>query len=409
MLRIVMLKPTPQLAHHRLRIRPMGQIGIVWLEGSNETLRRPVTLQAAHQRRRWLQHKLLGKRARLRRHVTAAIIGQPLRVPARLDIGAVALLNRLHHQVASKAGIDALSRGHPAHRFPVTVIQSRGDPHPLTGVEARFEPIQASARIIDIDGNQTIMPTVQHWLVTKTTQEQPSTSHHSVPPLMVCLPAIQLQHRPRASAAITGTIPGNVLDRLEQLSIIRPDRHFTPILPIFRSIQPLQQMAVRYTKGRAHSTYCSPPGRAGERAIHFFTLAKSTASLRISFYSVLCPSAASNCLMRFWAPYNSETDTTGSFARTATNDPSRHALRLWKCWLVLIPNYPVTRETDIPGSVVRLTQISFYSGLQRLRPCTPVIISIFEWPPKYMDIGIYTLAFLSVYLRNTDASVLLGS
>jgi hypothetical protein len=43
-----------------------------------------------------------------------------------------------------------------------------------------------------------------------------------------------------------------------------------------------------------------------------------------------------------------------------------------------MPASRATSDTDIPGSVVRLTQASFCSGVQRLRRCTPVMISIFE-------------------------------
>ncbi len=57
----------------------------------------------------------------------------------------------------------------------------------------------------------------------------------------------------------------------------------------------------------------------GERAIQFSPLAKSTASLRISFSSVLRLRAASNCFMRFGASGNSEGGTTGSLVPTATN------------------------------------------------------------------------------------------
>ena len=72
-------------------------------------------------------------------------------------------------------------------------------------------------------------------------------------------------------------------------------------------------------------------------------------------------------------------------------------------WPLLMPASRATSETDIPGSVVRLTQASFCSGVQRLRRCTPVMISIFEWLPE--DIGISIVVFLSVSLRNTDGSV----
>ena len=99
MLRIVMFEPTRQLSHHRLRIRPMGQIGIVALEGSNETLRHPVALRAAHPRRHRIQSQLLSERARLRRRVTAAVIGQPFHIPGSFAVGSEALL-KIESEVA---------------------------------------------------------------------------------------------------------------------------------------------------------------------------------------------------------------------------------------------------------------------------------------------------------------------
>jgi hypothetical protein len=42
MLRIVMFERARQLLHLGLRIRPMSQIGMVALGGSNETLRHPI-------------------------------------------------------------------------------------------------------------------------------------------------------------------------------------------------------------------------------------------------------------------------------------------------------------------------------------------------------------------------------
>jgi hypothetical protein len=60
-------------------------------------------------------------------------------------------------------------------------------------------------------------------------------------------------------------------------------------------------------------------------------------------------------LMRFWASCNSEAGTTGSLAPTATNEPSRYALRYWKSWPLLMSASRANSETDTPGSVVRRT------------------------------------------------------
>ena len=70
----------------------------------------------------------------------------------------------------------------------------------------------------------------------------------------------------------------------------------------------------------------------------------------------------------------------------ATSEPSRYALRHWKSWPLLMPASRATSDTDIPGSVARLSQASFCSGVQRLRRCTPVMISIFEWLPAFAPV-----------------------
>ncbi len=63
----------------------------------------------------------------------------------------------------------------------------------------------------------------------------------------------------------------------------------------------------------------------------------------------------------------------------------------------------VISHDSVNALVVRLTQASCCSGVQRLRRCTPAMISIFELPPD--DVSISIVVFLSVSLRDTDGTV----
>ncbi len=213
MFRIVMFEPTRQLSHYGLCIRPMGKIGIVALECSNAALGHPITLRASQPRCHRLQSQFLGKRARLRRRVAAAVIGQPLKIASRLAVGTEARFDRLHHQVTDQVCIDGLARGYPTHRFPITVIKRKGHPNPLTVIAAKLEPIRAPAGIAGIDRNSAIVSTTRYRFVAPAMQQQLVIPHDSVNTLMVCPSTVQPQHRPHTSIAIVGTISGNIFDR----------------------------------------------------------------------------------------------------------------------------------------------------------------------------------------------------
>jgi hypothetical protein len=364
MLPIVMLETPYQMPHNRPRIRPMGQICIVTLEGSGDTLRHLVALRDTHLRRYRPQHQFLSKRARYRRRVAAAVIGQPFHIARSLAIGAETLLDCLHHQVADQVCIDALGGGHAAH-----CLQRKGHPHPLIAVTRNLEANGAPASITGINSNTPIVQTIRYRLVSTPVQQQPVIPHDPVNALIVSGPDVEPQHRPYAAIAITGAIPGSIFDRLEQFFGVRPGGRFAPILPLLRPIQSFPHKIARCTKARAHGSYCAYPKNTGERANQFFDLAKSTAFLRVSFSSILRLSAATNCLMRFWASCNSEAGATGSFVPNNTNEPSRYALRHWKSWLVLMPASWAKSAIDIPGLVVRFTHASFCFGVQRFRCC----------------------------------------
>ena len=188
--RIVMLEPTRQLPHHRLRIRPMCKISIVAFERSDEALCHPVTLRAADPRRHRLQSELPGKQARIRRRIAAAVIGQPFHMSDSLAVSTEARFGRLHHQVTDQVGIDALGRRDPTHRLPVTAVQCKRNPDSLAVIAAELESIGTPTFIAGIDSNPAIMPTIRHRLVATAMKQQLVIPHDSVNPLVIRLLAI---------------------------------------------------------------------------------------------------------------------------------------------------------------------------------------------------------------------------
>ena len=75
--RIVVIEPFGQLRHHRLRVRPIGQFGVVPLQCFHETLSHAVALRAGHGRRHRLESQLLGKAPCFGCCVAAAVVGEP--------------------------------------------------------------------------------------------------------------------------------------------------------------------------------------------------------------------------------------------------------------------------------------------------------------------------------------------
>jgi hypothetical protein len=78
-------------------------------------------------------------------------------------------------------------------------------------------------------------------------------------------------------------------------------------------------VTVRNAKDETDLSYRSSPGNKEECIVYFRLLSYATASLRISFSSILRPNVAYNCLMRFKACFILEAGrTTGSLVPTAT-------------------------------------------------------------------------------------------
>jgi len=138
--RIVVIEPFGQLRHHRLRVRSIGQFGVVPLQGFYKALSHAVALRTGHWRGDRLEPQLLGKAPGFGRRVTAVVIDEQFDRLERLAIRAKPVLHRLHHQIANQGRIDAFSRGHPAHDFPVAAVQRKRHPHFLAVVTRQLQP-----------------------------------------------------------------------------------------------------------------------------------------------------------------------------------------------------------------------------------------------------------------------------
>ena len=113
------------------------------------------------------------------------------------------------------------------------------------------------------------MPTKQPTLIT----------HHPVNPFVVdpVMP-VQSQASPDTAAAVSGAILDHIGNGLLDDDFIAARGRLSQDVSFGRAISHGQHMAARHAKGTADGSHCSPPGNTGKRAIHFFALAKSTAS-----------------------------------------------------------------------------------------------------------------------------------
>lgn len=129
-------------------------------------------------------------------------------------------------------------------------------------------------------------------------QQQIVVSHHAVNMFVVhhswaAIDTLKLQNLPHTAITVSGQVFGNGGDVTQQLVAIKPRRRLSTVSPVSFSGSQSGHVTERNAKGETDLFYWLSPGNMGEFAIHFRLLPYSTASLRISFSSVLRPSAAS--------------------------------------------------------------------------------------------------------------------
>ena len=134
MVGILVFEPFRQLRHHRLRVWPFGQFGVVPLQCFYKTLWHAVALRACHRCGHRLEPQLRSKVPSLGCRIAAAVIGKPFTRLRRLAGGDEPILHCLLHHFAHEGCIDALSGGHPAHDLPVAAVQPKRHPYLLAVV-----------------------------------------------------------------------------------------------------------------------------------------------------------------------------------------------------------------------------------------------------------------------------------
>ncbi len=181
------------------------ELDVVALERLYEGFRHAVGLRAADGGGQWFQADLPRKRTRVARNVR-----EPLSVSHSMGWSGGAPPKRAStastmrsHQVAS----DAAGGCHPAHRFPITAIQRKGDPHPFAIVTGDLEAVRAPTPITSAYRDTAVMAARVKRASGVSLKQQPILPHDAVDVLMVdplssgvLTPPID--QRPGASVAI---------------------------------------------------------------------------------------------------------------------------------------------------------------------------------------------------------------
>src|SRR6218665_1154186 len=228
--------------------------------------------------------------------------------------------------------------------------------------------------------------------------------------------ALRIHHRAAFSAALaidqcTGPSIavarqiGDVLPDLDQqLFVGRRCAIHPPVAPVLRAMNSCVYVRARYPQCLADGLHGSSLGNKGERAIHFFSAANSTASLRISFSKVFLPRMRCSLAISARAAASSDAGTTDSPADTATSAPSLSSLRHWNSRLAATPSWRATSDTDMPGSYVRRTSAAFSCTDHRRLRWSVITISTGS-----VRLVIFTVLLLSSKISDGPCPVIHGA
>ena len=204
----------------------------------------------------------------------------------------------------------------------------------LAGVALDLEAIGAPARVAHRNRNDADVRPARASSLRRLRQEQPVASHHAVSALGVhasrARRALLVHQRAGAPVAVAGQLGDLFADPGQQLAVTARRAPGSPVEPCGRSALESMNVRPRQAECLAHRLHSPSPGNKGERAIHFFSVAYSTASLRISFLRVFLPKMRCSLEISARAAASSEAGTTASPACTAVNAPCRSSLRHWK-------------------------------------------------------------------------------
>src|SRR5476649_194703 len=401
---IEMQKSVWQLSENDFGIAAVHQADVIPFKRIHKAFSDPVRLRAAHWRMNRLQAQCANQSMRFMGPVSAAIVAQELQLRIA-DTGLTKpSLDRFHQHVAYGLTRQAsLSPGTPRDDFTITAVLHEHASDDLSIVASDLETIRTPALIWLGHGHDAVVNAAADAAFWRLRQQQAMLLHYPIKPLVVdrlqahqstrsihqgASPAIAVSRQCRDFGAhrVDQDCVGRLMERL----------HCAAINPVGRARRPGAHMRARHAQRRTDRLHWPSLSNKGERAIHFFSRANSTASFRISASIVFLPSI--RCRWAIWAraAASSLAGTTDSPAETAVSAPSRSSLRQLNSWLAPTPCLRATSETVMPGSYVSRTSAAFSSADQRRRRSwlivTTSIVCLF--------LVICTVLFLSVRITH---------
>src|SRR5882672_7942028 len=336
-----------QLSKNRWRIAQVHAAQVVAPEGIDEALSNAVALWAAHRCVDRLQAQRPGDALGVVSDVGAAVVREEFqRVIGRdcLD-RAEALFNRLNEHLTHRLAWQPFALPcPPGHDLAIAAVLGEGGRDGLARVALDLEAVRAPAQIAGQDRHRSLVRPARLVAPRGARQQQAVARHHAVHALGIhARPIAQTARSIDQGACTPIAIAGQLSNLLTNVdhklciggrrtahSAIAPGRWPVPERMDVRARQPQC-----LTDGLHWS---SSLGNKGERAIHFFSAAYSTASLRISFSKVFLPRMRCSLAISVRAAASSEAGTTASPADTAVNAPWRSSLRHWNSRLAATPS-----------------------------------------------------------------------
>src|SRR5450830_1898502 len=410
---VEMLECVGQLSQHDSAAAAVHAADVISFKRVHEALCHAVRLRAVHWRMHRPDAQLMGQSVRFDSPESAAIVAQEFHCDRPLVGAAETCFHGLNHHVAHRLTGQATSDpGTPSDNLAVAAVLHEHASHHLAVVAGDLEAIRAPALVRFFDHHFAVVRAAAVTTPRRFRQQQTLLLHHAVHALVVHWTQAHQASRTVHQGASTTVAIGRQRRDLGAYRVgnhhvgdrVEPG-HSALVDPVRGSGKKVNHVRARYTKDNADRLYCPSLSNKGERAIHFFSRASSTASRRISASIVFLPSMRCSCAIWARAAANSLAGTTDSPDCTATRAPSRSSLRQLNSWLALMPCLRATSDTLMPGSYVSLTSAAFSCTDQRRRRSSDTVTTSMVW----LFLVILTVLFLSVRIQHRLCLVLQGA
>ncbi len=310
-----MLNSHRQIPVSRMGVRFRHRADVVSLQRLDHAFRHAVTLRAADRRGYRLEADFSRKPPSIGGNITRTIVAQPFHLRRNTQLNA-ALFHRFQHNVSNHVTRVATGRGCPTDDFTVAAVLRKDNAQLFAIITAKLEAIRAPAAITGGHSNAPLMPARDTRWFEPPLEQQTMLTHDAINALhvdrwQVTGLSLSANQSPRPAVAVAGQRRNGGLDLFDQLAIIGRSTR-TTIASINRTRRTANHVRARQPERSADRGYWSSPGNKGERAIHFFVRAMSTASLRISFSIVFLPRSRCSSRICLMADANSEAGTTSS-------------------------------------------------------------------------------------------------